>query len=123
NPDFTLYGATPQLPLIFPPQIHRFLTRINENTNPISEKERLIAQRLLQQIKENTVHEDRPVFKLEDLRKGVYCENCRSQLQGEGRTYITCSNCKKRITMEEALLVAITQFHLLFPNKKIRTKT
>src|SRR5699024_6654959 len=88
NPNFILYGATPQLPLIFSPQIYSFLRRINENSNPISEKERLIARRLLQQIKENTVHEDRPVFKFEDLRKGIYCVNCRTQLQGGGRTYL-----------------------------------
>lgn len=122
NNDFMLYGASPELPMIFPPQIKSFLKQINENAYRLTSHSKKLAHKLTSQQIEHSAYERYPDYSFDRLKYGLFCGHCFSLLIKNGRETLTCPRCRSTILSEDAILFAIAQFHLLFPTEKIRTE-
>lgn len=123
NDNFMLYGANVQSPIIFPSQINRFLQKTNANVNPITERTERIARILINKRKGKSTYERLPDYDYMQLNQGVFCHHCFTELKRETKFKIICVNCNNIYQSDEIILFAAAQFHLLFPNKNITTKS
>lgn len=123
NNNFTLYEAPRQLPIIYPTQVERFLQTMNREAPPLTEHVAQLAQLLNSQIKESSAYEQRPDYCLSELKGGVFCKQCLLPLQRSGHRCFSCRHCEARYSPKEVILYSVAQFHLLFPEEKITTKT
>lgn len=122
NFDFFLYGALINSPMIFPSQTERFLKIINENAHPPTEQTRKLTKLLVKRQKETSIYERFPKYKITELKRGLFCENCSSGLSRVGRQLLNCQQCEQNYEIKKVILQAIAQFHLLFPHEKITTE-
>ncbi|WP_373323137.1 nuclease-related domain-containing protein [Alkalihalobacterium chitinilyticum] len=123
NPDFYLYQAPLNLPVIFPPQIHRFLEKVIMNTPNIDQKTHKTIEKLLSiSLKESPYHRH-PPYTIEQLNKGISCVKCNS-LSTHTDTHddlVICNSCGYSEFMDSAILRMVEEFKLLFPTIKVTT--
>lgn len=119
NETFVLYNASENLPIVLPPQVERFFQKINQNVYTLTEQTSKITKILMQQHKSTSNFERRPIYDILDCRRGLFCMHCHAKLKRAGRQTFKCKQCNKKSIADKAVLYAIAQFHLLFPEKKI----
>jgi hypothetical protein len=122
NPEFHLYHASKNLPIIYPTQLNRFFKKLNEKTSFLKNNQSKIAEKLLSlHLKENP-YSRLPVYSNDLLKKGIFCRCCRSfnnvELQGNK---ISCKNCDDHEDIEAAILRIVEEITILFPKQKITT--
>lgn len=78
NRTFWLYNSPMQSPFIYPPQIKRFLTKIEQNASTITSFTQDLAERILQRKKIRSNYEVLPEIQLEKMKRGLFCERCRA---------------------------------------------
>ena len=110
NPDFYLYQAPLDLPIIFPGQIKQFF---NNNTNvelsKLNDKHLKLAKQLLSCHLESSPYKKIPEYNYDQLHKGIICVNCHSLLVDinvatfKERTLV-CSKCSCRERVESAVI-------------------
>lgn len=122
NRDFMLYGASVQLPMIFPSQVERFLRKIDANAKPLTRNVLQLQRKLTEWRKERSAYERLPEYDISQLKRGLFCKKCSGELDRNGKQLLICTNCKQNYHLEEAALYAIAQYHLLFPKRKITPK-
>lgn len=122
NQNFVLYNASEELPIILPPQIERFFQITNENAYMSTEQTKKIAEKLRQGNKNKSIYERRPKYDISECRRGLFCMHCHAGLDRVGRQTFKCEQCDKNYHVDEAVLYAVAEFHLLFPDKKIRVE-
>lgn len=122
NYNFMLYGVSSRHPMIFPSQIKRFLQKTNVNAPLLRKDIYQLARTLIARRKTRSFYERLPNYDMSQLKQGVYCGICFTKLNREGRSNFVCLRCDNNYEIEEAIIHAIAQFHLLFPHKKITTK-
>lgn len=123
NPEFMVYGATPRLPMIFPPQVRRFLQKVNANASVLTNHTGRLLSRLKEKRKERSSYKRLPKYDISQLKRGVFCERCYAELERENQYTLICSHCQKKYSLDDAILFAVAQFHLLFPMEKITRKS
>lgn len=122
NHRFMLYGANPQLPMIFPSQVERFLQKTEENANPLNQRIQNLANLLLERQKSRSRYEQLPEYHLSELKRGLFCWHCHGKLVRDGQLYFTCPTCKESFHIDSVVMYAVAQFHLLFPEERITAK-
>nr|WP_106784446.1 nuclease-related domain-containing protein [Lysinibacillus timonensis] len=121
NPEVTLYQAPIEAPFIFPTQLNRLVKQLNGKYSKITEKHKLIANKLLSLNLKESPHSVIPDFEYEKLEKGITCEFCHSFLDSiEGRKCV-CKKCGHVETVASAVIRSVREFKLLFPDRKITT--
>lgn len=120
NKNFVLYNASEELPIILPPQIVRFFQKTNANAYAPTGHTTKIIEKLLQRNKYESNYERRPNYNISECKRGSFCMYCHTRLDRTGRQIFKCRQCNKKFNVEEVVLYAVSQFHLLFPEKKIR---
>lgn len=121
NHHFMLYNASIQDPIIYPSQIERFLQKTNANAPALSERVERLANTLLKKRKQHSDYARLPTYRMEQLKRGVFCKYCVTKLKRKHQYSLICSACKHLYTVDEVVLFAIAQYDLLFPKKKITT--
>lgn len=121
NFDFKLYGSLVDMPMIYPSQIKRFLQKTNNNAPYLTDHTRKLAKILTERGKRVSTYARYPKYNLTELKRGVFCKNCSSELIRQGQLIFTCPVCCEDDDIKEVVFYAIAQFHLLFPRKKITT--
>lgn len=122
HPEFTLYHAPLNTPLIFPTQINRYFKHLNSLPAKLNGKHKRLAEKLLSLHIEESPFMQLPRYEYEQLRKGIICASCGSfSCAVQGRS-IVCENCGHRETVEAAFIWSIREFQMLFPDRKITTK-
>lgn len=121
NYNFVLYEASLQLPIIFPSQIKSFLEKTDRNARALSTDIKRLAKMLIRTRKDSSTYERLPPYNMEELKKGVFCEYCSFVLVRSNHKTFMCSNCRRTVSAKDAVLHAIAQYHLLFPEEKITT--
>lgn len=122
HPEFTLYNASRNLPLIFHSQLRRFFHRDFFQPFPYSETDYEIAQILTQEHKEDLRLEQLPDYSFEAMKKGVKCEECENFMEVGTKQSLFCRTCRLFEKNEEAILRSIKEFVILFPRKRITTR-
>jgi hypothetical protein len=122
NPEFYLYNAPPELPIVYPTQLTRFYNNLNKRPSKLSEKHKNLATKLLSQDIAESGYSKLPLYKYEQLRKGNTCCSCRSLSTTVINKRVVCSDCGHEESFEYAVLRNVKEYKLLFPDKKITTK-
>jgi len=122
NPEFTLYQAPLDQPIIFPTQVNRFLTNLNKTPSKLNEGHNKLAQKLLTLHQPEHPFAKRPTYHYDQLQKGIYCKTCKSFLISIKNNNIMCKKCGALEKIELAILRNAKEFILLFPNQKITTQ-
>jgi hypothetical protein len=121
NPDFHLYQASMNLPIIYPTQLNRFFKRLNEQP-PFLEREQLkIAEKLMSLHLKDNPYSRIPFYSYDQLKKGTFCYSCHSfdvELQGDK---IVCKKCYCHEDVEAAILRIVEEITILFKDQKITT--
>jgi hypothetical protein len=121
NPDFHLYQASINLPIIYPTQLNRFFKRLNEEP-PFVEKGQLkLAEKLMSLHLKDNPYSRIPVYSYAQLKKGSFCCSCHSfevELQGDK---IVCKKCYWHEDVEASILRIVEEITILFKDQKITT--
>ncbi|MCU9613048.1 NERD domain-containing protein [Caldibacillus lycopersici] len=121
NPEFTLYQAPMDQPIILPTQIKRFFQDIKKMPSKLHDGHRKLAQQLISLHQPNYPFTSIPSFNYEQVRKGITCVNCNSfSLLTKGWKCI-CSECGQEELISKAVIRSVEEFKLLFPTEKITT--
>lgn len=122
NPQFYLYGASPDLPIIFPSQLGRFMNQLNSHSSKLVGKHHALAKKLMGLHVKESPFTLLPEYSFDGLAKGILCVGCYSGFMKNGdHHYLTCEKCHFVENMESAILRSIKEFSLLFPDRKITT--
>src|SRR5699024_2255677 len=113
HPEFTLYNASMNLPLIFHSQLNRFFHQDFFQKTPYSGEDYKLAERLLQHHKDDSRFEQLPQYTFEGLKKGITCGGCGRFMEELSSRMLMCRFCKAMDSNEEAILRTISDFHLL----------
>lgn len=121
NNEFTIYNLPVNKNIILPTQINRFTKYLSSKSYTLIEND----QKLIEQLSSRHLNKA-PQFKFQNynfnnLKKGIICTDCYKFLFPLNRAYLFCRTCNKRKAVESAILKSITEFKILFPDKKITT--
>lgn len=121
NPEFYLYQAPMNLPIIFPTQINRFMNNLNIKSQKLQDKHYKLAKQLASLHIHKYPYKHIPEYTYDELKKGISCASCCSLhtvLQGDN---IVCKQCGSKEEISTAILRSVKEFQLLFPDRKITT--
>lgn len=122
NPEFTLYQAPMDQPIILPTQINRFLKDLNHIPSKLNEGHRKLAQQLLSLHQTKNPYTMLPEYHFDQLKKGMYCKVCQSLLNRINKDLV-CGECGRHEKIEQGILRNIKEFKLLFPGRKLTTQS
>ncbi|WNF37209.1 nuclease-related domain-containing protein [Bacillaceae bacterium IKA-2] len=93
NPEFNLYQAPMDQPIIFPTQVNRFLKGLNKTPSKLNDEYKKLSEKLisLNQIKNPFMI--LPKYNYEQLKRGVYCRTCKSFLISIQNYNFVCLKC------------------------------
>ncbi|MBU8878123.1 NERD domain-containing protein [Bacillus sp. FJAT-29790] len=123
NPDFYLYQTPLNIPIIFPPQILRFIKKLNLNSSKIRDNHLNFAEKIVSIHIKESPYTRRYDYSYENLKKGITCATCYSIIDDINVDILTCNKCGSKEDVTSAVLRSTEEFILLFLNEKITTKT
>ncbi|MBM7652477.1 nuclease-related domain-containing protein [Neobacillus cucumis] len=121
NPEFTLYNAQVDHPIILPNQVNRFLKSINSTSSKLNDGHKKLAKQLISLHQTKNPYSQVPNYQYEQMKREMYCKFCRSFLVSLQNHIFVCGKCGGHETVEEAILRNVREFQLLFPERKITT--
>jgi hypothetical protein len=121
NPEFSLYQAPRDQPIILPSQVNRFLRELNKTPSKLNNGHMKLAQTLIPLHQNNNPFTILPTFNYNQPRKGITCARCTSfSLSVHGRKCI-CQDCGHEELVSTAVMRNVIEYKLLFPTRKITT--
>lgn len=121
NNAFTLYQSTLHQPIIFPTQIKRYLNELNSIQSKLTRRHRSLADKLVALHIKDSPYTKLPSYNYDQLQKGIACSKCGSfDVYVKSRNCM-CEKCGHGELVADAVMQAVGQFRLLFPEKKITT--
>jgi hypothetical protein len=121
NPEFSLFQAPKDEPIILPTQMNRFIKKLNNTKSKISARNNKLAEKLLSLHLPESPMKRSYEYEYGMLRKGVFCVECGAALNDYKWPSLTCPKCGSQENIESAILHSIEEYKLLFPNRKITT--
>lgn len=121
HPSFTLYQAPMDKPIIFPNQIKKYLDSIGNENQRLSENDKRLVKKLISLSNDNSRYQQLPNFEYQDLNKGITCANCRRLSVHIVKRKCICDACGHQENVTGAVLRAVDEFKILFPDKRITT--
>ncbi|USK33506.1 NERD domain-containing protein [Bacillus sp. F19] len=120
NPEFHLYQAPPNLPIVYPSQLNRFAEKLNRNTLASKGVHLKLAKKLLSLHVNESPYSRLPEYRYEEVAKGIVCVGCgKINLSLYKKNLLLCNYCNGTEIYKEAVLRNVNEFKLLFPDKKI----
>lgn len=123
NPEFTLYQAPMDQPIILPTQVKHFIRSFNKTPSRLYDHHNKLAQILLSLHKIQNPHTNLPEYYYDQLQKGIYCNSCYSYLVYRNNKSYFCKNCGRQEAVGVAILRNIKEFELLFPEERLTTES
>ncbi|MBT2680211.1 NERD domain-containing protein [Bacillus sp. ISL-35] len=123
NPEFTLYQAQPDLPFIFPTQIKRLITHLNNQLGKVSTNHYKLANKLVSLHQTESPSNKLPSFNYDELKEGITCLECESFSVTASHKFLECDDCGGRELLETAVIRTVEEYKLLFPNRAITTSS
>ncbi|WP_163969404.1 nuclease-related domain-containing protein [Oceanobacillus halotolerans] len=119
NPEFTLYQAPLDKPIIYPTQIPQFMKKLNSISTKLTDRHKQLAKRLVKLHMNESPYNKLPSYDYTQMTKGIMCLECQSfAISIVGRKCV-CNDCGNKETAATAVMRAVKEFQLLFPEKKI----
>ena len=125
NPAFTLYQAPKNLPFIFPTQLKIFIEKLDSKPSRLNTWHSKFADQLKSLHIVESPYDRLSFYQYDQLEKGITCKECNSFYQpfSVHRFEIECNECGSRESVNDAILQNVREHILLFPDRKITTKT
>lgn len=121
NPEFTLYQAPKNKPIIHPTQLNSFLKNFDSTPSKLNSKHKKLAELLVSLHITKSSFTQVPIYNYDQLKKGNTCKVCNSFfITAEGKKLV-CDDCGCQEDLESAVLRSVKELKLLFPMKKITT--
>lgn len=98
NPEFTLYQAPLDSPIIFPTQIKTYMRKIDAIPSKLNRKDKLLADKLISLHIEENPYTILPHYEFKKLRKGMTCRVCDSFSMYVNGKICQCGDCEMKIT-------------------------
>ncbi|WP_174732889.1 nuclease-related domain-containing protein [Mesobacillus harenae] len=121
NPEFTLYHASVNYPIILPTQLNRFFYDLNRAQSRLNDGHKKLARKLISLHQTKNPFTVLPQYYYDQLRKGIYCNACKSFQISIKNTSFVCGVCGEYEKIEQAILRNVDEFKLLFPDRLITT--
>lgn len=121
NPEFTLYHAPMDLPIILPSQLNRLFKSLHLRSSRIKKDQLRLANQLLSMQVHESSYTKTPKYDYGQLQKGILCGACSSLSVNVYEYICVCNRCGFKEDFETAFLRSIEEFETLFPDKKITT--
>ncbi len=121
HPEFTLFQAPMNLPMILPGQMNRFFRKLTQNPYTPRDQDRQLAHIFVESNIVRSSHERLPEYYYGDLKKGIICRKCSRFMSLFNKNIVICPACGSKETNNEAIIRSVHEFHLLFPEKQIST--
>jgi hypothetical protein len=122
NPEFTLYQAPMNLPIILPTQVKRFLSDFHKIPSKLNDEHMKLAQTLISMHHTKNPFAILPKYGYSQLQPGNYCKTCKSFFVYLDNNTFVCGKCGEKETIDQAILRNTREFQLLFPDQKITTQ-
>ncbi|MED4203227.1 nuclease-related domain-containing protein [Neobacillus mesonae] len=120
NPEFTLYNAPVDEPIILPTQLKNFLKKINDTPSKLNGWHKNFADQLVSK-HINFPCNKFPGYKFKDLKKGFLCPVGHSFMIMIGGNKLVCQICGFEESVVSGVLRSVKEIKLLFPHIKITT--
>jgi DNA-directed RNA polymerase subunit RPC12/RpoP len=122
NPNFTLYQAPLNEPIIHPTQLNSLMKKLNEIPSKLTDRHKILADQLISLHQTDCPFTRIPPFRYQQLQKGHICVKCHSLISSiDERLKIVCEKCGHAELIESAVLRSVEELVLLFPDIKITT--
>nr|WP_275670732.1 nuclease-related domain-containing protein [Neobacillus notoginsengisoli] len=123
HPEFTLYQAPTDLPIIHPTQVKRFIDELDKTKSVLNDGHKKLAQALISLNQPKNPFEKLPEYKYEQLRKGIFSKCCETQLFVVNLNRFLCLKCGESEKIEDAIIRNVNEYKFLFPDRKITTSS
>ncbi|WP_281352270.1 nuclease-related domain-containing protein [Cytobacillus depressus] len=121
NPEFYLYQAPLNHPIIFPPQLNRFITHLSKNKARFKDKHLKLAEQLVSMHVEKSPYLRLPDYRYDQLEKGINCVSCHSFNVELKSNVLVCKECGYREGITSTVLRGVEEFTFLFPDRRVAT--
>lgn len=125
NPQFTLYQAPLDSSIIFPTQLDSFFKNLKIGQKNLHANHYELADLFVSADEKSYPNSFIPAYEYEQLKKGLVCFQCKSLIVDKSTTErfgkITCKRCSYCENIELAILRAVDEYQILFPEQKLST--
>lgn len=121
NPEFSLYQAPMDEPIILPTQVNRFIRDLSKIPSSLNDGHRELAKQILSSHQTRNPFKILPNYQYDQLQKGIYCRECGAFQVSVINYYFVCEQCGEKEKIELAVLRNIKELQILFPERKITT--
>ncbi|WP_053367783.1 nuclease-related domain-containing protein [Bacillus sp. FJAT-27245] len=117
NPEFTLYNAPEDKPIILPTQVKRFMAEMDSRPSKLHDGHKKLANILLTSNKDGSRYSKLPAYTYEGVEKGIFCGKCLCRMTTKNQQVLICRNCGCEEKSEAAIVRSAKEFMLLFPQR------
>ncbi|PGY10020.1 nuclease-related domain-containing protein [Bacillus sp. AFS031507] len=123
NPEFTLYQAPLNEPIVYHSQLNRFMKKLDMQPSKLTSRHKKLADKFVSLHQIESPYRRLPPYKYTQMRKGMTCITCNSFkiTVPTGARKVICDDCGCEEGFESAVLRNVEEIKLLFPDKKITT--
>lgn len=120
NPQFTLYNANPNDPVLLPTKVEDYLFKLNNQSLALDKDHHYMAKKF------SDFHQDcvpfqkqLPDYNLSIMSRGITCSHCLSFDLSLTQRKSVCKNCCTETILDSLILDNIKKFIFLFPDTKL----
>jgi hypothetical protein len=121
NPEFTLYQAPLNEPIIYPTQVNRFIGNLENTPSKLNSWHKKLAEQIISKHIIVSPYTLLPSYHYGQLQKGFTCAKCHSFIDSVDAKKVICKKCGNQEEIVSSILRNVEEFKLLFPNRKITT--
>lgn len=121
NPEFTLYQAPLNQPIIYPTQLNVFMRNFDMTPAKLNDRHKKLADRLISLHQKESPYTRLTTYEYRKLKPGIVCTKCNSFMVSGGEKVVVCEKCGFSEAFESAILRSVAELKFLFPDKKITT--
>src|SRR5699024_1784004 len=103
HPEFTLYQAPYDQPLVLPTQLNRYVKTLNHTPSKLTSMHQNLAEQLIQRHITTSRHERLPEYSFDHLKKGIVCSSCRGFMFAIRMANMRCTDCGYEERTESAV--------------------
>ncbi|PFO07179.1 nuclease [Bacillus sp. AFS076308] len=121
NPKFHLYQSPMNKPIIYPNQLPDFMCKLNRKSSTLNGRHKSLAEQLVSMHQTESPYEKYSKYSIDMLKKGIICAVCHSFDVSSFDKHVQCQVCGHCEGLDSAVLRAVGEIKLLYPNEKITT--
>ncbi|MDR7001843.1 nuclease-related domain-containing protein [Neobacillus niacini] len=121
NPEFSLYQAPLDKPIILPTQLNRLIRNLNMTPTKLDKRHTRLSDELIALHKPKSRYTLVPHYEYGQLKKGFVCGTCHSLSVSVEGNKLVCGICREQEDLDSAIIRSVDELRMLFPDLKITT--